>query len=137
MTKSIVAVVGRPNVGKSTLVNRITQQRDAIGHESRGVTRDRSYHDAEWSGREFVLVDTGGIESVKSKDKFAPRIREQALMACEEADAIVFVVDATVGVTDEDEEVARVLRRTKKPIFLVANKLDDPATEETAWETVS
>ena len=137
MTKPIVAVVGRPNVGKSTLVNRITQQREAIVHESRGVTRDRSYHATEWSGRDFVLVDTGGIESVKSKDQFAPHIREQALMACDEADAIVFVVDATVGVTDEDEEVARVLRRSKKPVFLVANKLDDPASEEGAWEFYS
>ena len=137
MTKPIVAVVGRPNVGKSTLVNRITQQREAIVHESRGVTRDRSYHATEWSGRDFVLVDTGGIESVKSKDQFAPHIREQALMACDEADAIVFVVDATVGVTDEDEEVARVLRRSNKPVFLVANKLDDPSSEEGAWEFYS
>lgn len=130
MPKPVVAVVGRPNVGKSTLVNRIAVSRDAIVHESRGVTRDRSYHDADWNGRDFTLIDTGGIESVKSKDVFAPRIREQALMACEEADVIVFVVDGTTGVTDEDEEVARILRKTDKPVFLVVNKKDNPATEQ-------
>ena len=130
MPKPVVAVVGRPNVGKSTLVNRIAVSRDAIVHESRGVTRDRSYHDADWNGRDFTLIDTGGIESVKSKDVFAPRIREQALMACEEADVIVFVVDGTTGVTDEDEEVARVLRRQEKPVLLVVNKRDDPSTEQ-------
>lgn len=130
MPKPVVAVVGRPNVGKSTLVNRIAVSRDAIVHESRGVTRDRSYHDADWNGRDFALIDTGGIESAKSKDVFAPRIREQALMACEEADVIVFVVDGTTGVTDEDEEVARILRKTDKPVFLVVNKKDNPATEQ-------
>ncbi|MDO4797395.1 MAG: ribosome biogenesis GTPase Der [Coriobacteriales bacterium] len=134
MAKPIVAVVGRPNVGKSTLVNRLAEQREAIVHESRGVTRDRSYHETDWNGREFVLVDTGGIESVKSKDTFAPRIREQALIACAEADAIVFVVDGTVGLTDEDEEVARVVRRSKKPVFLVVNKIDDPGRELSTWD---
>lgn len=134
MAKPIVAVVGRPNVGKSTLVNRLAERREAIVHESRGVTRDRSYHETDWNGREFVLVDTGGIESVHSTDTFAPRIREQALMACEEADVIVFVVDGTVGVTDEDEEVARVVRRSKKPAFLVVNKIDDPAREDAVWD---
>ena len=126
MAKPIVAVVGRPNVGKSTLVNRLAQTREAIVHESRGVTRDRSYHEADWNGRDFILIDTGGIESAKSTDAFAPRIREQALLACDEADVIVFVVDGTVGVTDEDEEVARVVRRTKKPVILVVNKMDNP-----------
>lgn len=130
MPKPVVAVVGRPNVGKSTLVNRIAVSREAIVHESRGVTRDRSYHEADWNGRDFILVDTGGIESAKSKDVFAPRIREQALIACEEADVIVFVVDGSTGVTDEDEEVARIVRRTDKPVFLVVNKKDDPATEQ-------
>ena len=133
MPKPIVAVVGRPNVGKSTLVNRIAVSRDAIVHESRGVTRDRSYHEADWNGRDFVLIDTGGIESVKSKDVFAPRIREQALAACEEADVIVFVVDGSVGVTDEDEEVARVVRRSNKPVILVVNKVDNPSSEDEAW----
>ena len=137
MSKPIVAVVGRPNVGKSTLVNRLAQSRDAIVHESRGVTRDRSYHEADWNGRDFVLVDTGGIESAKSKDAFAPRIREQALLACEEADVIVLVVDGTVGVTDEDEEVARVVRRAKKPVILVVNKMDNPANELASWQYYS
>ncbi len=134
MAKPIVAVVGRPNVGKSTLVNRLAERREAIVHESRGVTRDRSYHETDWNGREFVLVDTGGIESIHSKDTFAPRIREQALMACDEADVIVFVVDGTVGLTDEDEEVARVVRRSKKPSFLVVNKIDDPSRELATWD---
>ena len=133
MAKPIVAVVGRPNVGKSTLVNRITEKRDAIVHESRGVTRDRSYHDCDWNGREFIMIDTGGIESMKSKDTFAPRIREQALAACDEADVIVFVVDGTVGVTDEDEEVARVVRKFSKPVFLCVNKLDNPESDLEAW----
>lgn len=130
MPKPIVAVVGRPNVGKSTLVNRLAQRREAIVHESRGVTRDRSYHDADWNGHEFCLIDTGGIESVKSKDQFAPHIREQALLACEEADVIVFVVDGKTGITDEDEEVARIVRRSDKPVFLVVNKKDNPETEQ-------
>ncbi|MDO5118499.1 MAG: ribosome biogenesis GTPase Der [Coriobacteriales bacterium] len=134
MPKPIVAVVGRPNVGKSTLVNRLAETREAIVHESRGVTRDRSYHTTDWNGREFVLIDTGGIESVKSKDVFAPRIREQALAACDEADVIVFVVDGTVGVTDEDEEVARVVRKADKPTFLCVNKLDNPDNEMAAWD---
>lgn len=137
MSKPIVAVVGRPNVGKSTLVNRLAVNRDAIVHESRGVTRDRSYHDCDWNGREFTLIDTGGIESIKSKDVFAPRIREQALAACDEADVIVFVVDGTVGVTDEDEEVARVVRRSGKPVFLCVNKLDDPNQDLNAWDYYS
>ncbi len=137
MSKPVVAVVGRPNVGKSTLVNRLSVNRDAIVHESRGVTRDRSYHDCDWNGREFVLIDTGGIESLKSKDVFAPRIREQALAACDEADVIVFVVDGTVGVTDEDEEVARVVRKSKKPVFLVVNKIDNPETMLDDWNYYS
>lgn len=135
MSLPVVAVVGRPNVGKSTLVNRIVQSRDAIVHESRGVTRDRSYHKADWNGRDFVIIDTGGIESVKSKDTFAPRIREQAVMAAEEADAIIFVVDGSTGITDEDEEVAKILRKQDKPVFLVVNKKDNPATEnDNLWD---
>ena len=135
MSLPVVAVVGRPNVGKSTLVNRIVQSRDAIVHESRGVTRDRSYHKADWNGRDFVIIDTGGIESVKSKDTFAPHIREQAVMAAQEADAIIFVVDGSTGITDEDEEVAKILRKQDKPVFLVVNKKDNPATEnDNLWD---
>ena len=130
MSKPIVAVVGRPNVGKSTLVNRIALSRDAIVHESRGVTRDRSYHEADWNGRDFVIIDTGGIESIKSKDVFAPGIREQAILATQEADVIVFVVDGATGITDEDEEVARIIRKTDKPVFLCVNKKDNPSTEQ-------
>ena len=123
MSKPIVAVVGRPNVGKSTLVNRLAVSRDAIVHESRGVTRDRSYHNTDWNGRDFVLIDTGGIESIKS--------------ACAEADVIVFVVDGSVGLTDEDEEVARVVRKSGKPVFLVVNKIDDPDRELNTWDFYS
>lgn len=136
--KPIVAVVGRPNVGKSTLVNRITQTSDAIVHESRGVTRDRSYYDADWSGHEFTLVDTGGIEPMKSEDIFSASIRDQALAAAEEADVILFVVDGSVGVTEEDESVARMIKRAKKPTFLLVNKLDNPDREqERLWEFYS
>lgn len=137
MSKPLVAVVGRPNVGKSTLVNRLAESHEAIVHESYGVTRDRSYHDCEWSGHEFVLVDTGGIEPERSKDAFASSIREQAVIACEEADAIVFVVDGTVGVTDEDEEVARIVRCTHKPVLLVVNKMDNPDDELAVWQYLS
>ena len=136
--KPIVAVVGRPNVGKSTLVNRIAQTSDAIVHESRGVTRDRSYYDADWSGHEFTLVDTGGIEPMKSEDIFSASIRDQALAAAEEADVILFVVDGSVGVTEEDESVARMIKRAKKPTFLLVNKLDNPDREqERLWEFYS
>lgn len=136
--KSIVAVVGRPNVGKSTLVNRLAQTSDAIVHESRGVTRDRSYHDADWNGREFTIVDTGGIEPLKSDDVFATSIRDQAMAAAEEAAVILFVVDGTTGVTEEDEAVARFLKRVDKPIFLLVNKLDNPDREgDNIWEFYS
>lgn len=136
--KPIVAVVGRPNVGKSTLVNRLARTQDAIVHESRGVTRDRSYHDADWNGRDFILVDTGGIEPLKSDDVFSASIRDQALAAAEEADVVLFVVDGSVGVTEEDESVARMLKRVKKPLFLLVNKLDNPDREqERLWEFYS
>lgn len=137
MAKPIVAIVGRPNVGKSTLVNRIAQGRDAIVHESRGVTRDRSYHEADWNGVEFVLIDTGGIESEKSSDQFSGRIREQAMAAVEEADAVLFVVDSRTGATEEDEVVARILRKGDKPVFLVVNKVDDPTDESALWDFYS
>lgn len=136
--KPIVAIVGRPNVGKSTLVNRLCQTSDAIVHESRGVTRDRSYHDADWNGREFLVVDTGGIEPMKSDDVFATSIRDQALAAADEAAVILFVVDGRTGVTEEDESVARMLKRAKKPVFLLVNKLDNPDREaDNLWEFYS
>jgi GTPase len=125
MSLPVVAVVGRPNVGKSTLVNRLAQTAEAIVHQSRGVTRDRSYHAADWNGRDFMLIDTGGIDFSR-EDAFAPSIKSQALAAVEEADVILFMVDATVGVTPEDEQVARILQRADKPVMLLVNKLDQP-----------
>ncbi|MCL2024985.1 MAG: ribosome biogenesis GTPase Der [Coriobacteriia bacterium] len=129
----IVAVVGSPNVGKSTLINRIAQSEDAIVHEQRGVTRDRSYHEAEWCGTHFLLVDTGGIE-MASTDEFQAGIRVQAEMATHEADAIVLVVDGKVGLTADDEEIARLLKRADKPIFLAVNKVDTPGSETETYE---
>lgn len=133
MPLPIVAIVGRPNVGKSTLVNRIAQVDDAIVHEMRGVTRDRSYHNADWNGVDFKLIDTGGIE-VGSDDAFQGSITAQALEAARQADVIVFVVDGKVGINADDEEVARILRRADKPVLLAANKMDHPKLEEGLWE---
>jgi GTP-binding protein len=130
----IVAVVGRPNVGKSTFINRITLSNDAIVHEQRGVTRDRSYHSADWNGREFMLIDTGGIEMGGGGDVFQSSIRNQALVAIEEADVILFMVDAQSGLTAEDESVARLLKRSDRPVMLLVNKLDNPEREDGLWE---
>lgn len=133
MSLPIVAVVGRPNVGKSTLINRITQTEDAIVHEMRGVTRDRSYHRADWNGVDFMLIDTGGM-AIGEGDRFQHDITSQALMACEEADCIIFLVDGRTGVTEEDQEIARILKRTKTPVILVVNKMDNPQAEDAIWE---
>jgi len=133
MTLPIVAVVGRPNVGKSTFVNRMIQAQDAIVHPASGVTRDRSYHRADWNGREFMLVDTGGIE-FSTDDAFGESIRAQAVTAAREADVVVFLVDGSVGVAPGDEEVAALLRREKLPVFLVVNKLDTPGREDAIHE---
>ncbi len=126
----VVAVVGRPNVGKSTLVNRILGRREAVVQDVPGVTRDRIFYDADWNGRRFVLVDTGGWDP--DGDGMAARITEQAELAVATADAVVFVVDATIGTTDDDEAVVRVLRRSKKPVLLAANKVDDARGEAEA-----
>jgi len=134
MALPIVAVVGRPNVGKSTFVNRITQTADAIVHEARGVTRDRSYHHADWNGVDFMMIDTGGIESGKTADEFQSSIRQQAFMAAEEADAIVFLVDGKVGMTPEDAEVARILLRAGRPTFIAVNKMDTPGRDDEMHE---
>lgn len=121
---AIVAIVGRPNVGKSTLFNRITESRKAIVQETSGVTRDRHYGKGEWNGTEFSVIDTGGY--VKgSDDVFEDEIRKQVMIAIEEADLIVFVVDVETGITDLDEAVANVLRQTTKPILVVSNKVDN------------
>ena len=120
---NIVAIVGRPNVGKSTLFNRLTQTRQAIVNETAGTTRDRQYGKVEWGGREFSIIDTGGWV-VNSEDIFEEEINKQVAIAIEEADVILFVVDAINGATDLDDHVAAILRRSKKPIILVANKAD-------------
>lgn len=121
---NLVAIVGRPNVGKSTLFNRLTQTRQAIVNEQEGTTRDRQYGKAEWCGREFSVVDTGGWV-VNSDDIFEEEIRKQVIIAVDEADVILFLVDVQNGVTDLDDQVASILRRAKKPVLLVANKVDD------------
>jgi GTPase len=126
----VVAVVGRPNVGKSTLVNRIIGRREAVVQDVPGVTRDRVSYDALWNGRQFVVVDTGGWAS--DATGMAAQIAGQAEIAIDLADAVLFVVDATVGVMDEDEAVVRVLRRSQKPVVLAVNKVDDPRTEAEA-----
>ena len=119
----LVAIVGRPNVGKSTLFNRLTQTRTAIVDGTAGTTRDRQYGKVEWCGKEFSIVDTGGWV-VNSEDIFESEINKQVELAIEEADVILFVVDAMNGVTDLDDHVAEILRRSKKPVILVANKVD-------------
>ena len=126
----VVAVVGRPNVGKSTLVNRIIGRREAVVQDVPGVTRDRVSYDANWNGREFVVVDTGGW--APDAKGMAAQIAEQAELAIAAADAVLFVVDATVGTLDADEAVVQVLRRSKKPVVLAANKVDDQRTEAEA-----
>ena len=124
--ENLVAIVGRPNVGKSTLFNRLTQSRRAIVSDTAGTTRDRQYGKCSWNGREFSIVDTGGWV-VKSDDIFEDAIRRQVIVATEEADVVLFVVDVSTGVTDWDEDVALILRRTKLPVILVANKVDNSA----------
>ncbi|RZA01196.1 MAG: ribosome biogenesis GTPase Der [Sphingobacteriaceae bacterium] len=121
---NIVAIVGRPNVGKSTLYNRLTESRKAIVDDFSGVTRDRHYGKAEWLNHQFTLIDTGGYVA-NSTDVFEAAIREQVIIAIEEASVILFVVDVTTGITDLDDEIASLLRRSKKPVFVVVNKLDN------------
>ena len=129
----LVAIVGRPNVGKSTLFNRLTESRQAIVHNEPGVTRDRVYGQVLWNGREFALVDTGGYVP-RSADCFERAIREQVEIALVEADIILLVTDITAGVTDLDEEMARMLRRSKKPVLVVANKADN---QQRRWDAAS
>ena len=121
---NLVAIVGRPNVGKSTLFNRLTQSRQAIVSDTAGTTRDRQYGKCDWNGREFSVVDTGGWV-VNSDDVFEEEIRKQVIVATEEADLLLFLVDGQNGLTDWDEDVARILRRTKLPVLLVVNKVDN------------
>jgi GTP-binding protein len=121
---NIVAIVGRPNVGKSTLFNRLIGTRKAIVNETAGVTRDRNYGKADWNGVEFSVIDTGGY-SFNSEDVFDEEIRKQVMLAIDEADAILFVLDVQHGMTDLDQAVAKILRRTSKKVYLVANKADN------------
>jgi len=134
MTRPVVAVVGRPNVGKSTLVNRIVGRREAIVEERPGVTRDRKVVEAEWAGRDFTLVDTGGW--MAGGDALDGKVSEQAERAMREADVIMFVVDAAVGVTADDEAVAELLRRGNLPVLVVANKVDAEKREPDIWDFV-
>jgi len=133
---NIIAIVGRPNVGKSTLFNRLTGNRQAIVDAISGVTRDRHYGKSDWNGKEFSVIDTGGY-IVGSDDIFESEIRKQVNLAMEEADIILFVTDATEGVTPLDEEVATIIRRSVKPVYLVVNKTDNPSRYTDAMEFYS
>ena len=133
--KQIVAIVGRPNVGKSTLMNRILGRREAIVEEQPGVTRDRKEVEASWQGREFTLVDTGGW--IGAGDSLDEKVSRQSERAMSEADVVLFVVDSTVGVTEDDARVAALLRGTDAPVIVVANKVDDRVHEASIWELMS
>jgi len=128
-----VAIVGFPNVGKSTLVNRLTGSRQAVVHETQGTTRDRKELVAEWNGRRFLLVDTGGVD-IADASPITRQIVEQARAAIGDADLVLFVVDARAGVTPGDEELAQILRESKKDVIVIANKIDDPSQEVLALE---
>ena len=128
-----VAIVGFPNVGKSTLINRLTGSRAAVVHETSGVTRDRKELVGEWNGKRFLLIDTGGVD-IADQSPMTKSIAAQAKQAVGEADLVLFVVDARAGVTPGDEEVADILRRARKPVLLIANKIDDPAQESLALD---
>ncbi len=133
---SIVAIVGRPNVGKSTLFNRMVQRRDAIVDAISGVTRDRHYGKSDWNGKNFSLIDTGGYE-VGSDDIFEEEIRKQVQLAIDEADIIIFVVDVETGITPTDVRVAEILRKVKKPVFIAVNKVDNSMRQADAMEFYS
>ena len=133
MGKPIVAIVGRPNVGKSTLFNKLAGKRISIVQDTPGVTRDRVYAEAEWLSYNFTMIDTGGIEPERD-DIIVKQMRRQANIAIETADVIVFIVDGKEGITAADEEVANMLRKSKKPVVLVVNKVDSLKEEENAWE---
>jgi GTP-binding protein len=132
VTLPVVAIVGRPNVGKSTLVNRIVGRREAIVEERPGVTRDRKELETDWRGRRFMVVDTGGW--MAGGDGLDAKVSEQAERAIKGADVVLFVADATVGITEEDDRVAAILRRTKRPVVVVVNKVDSEHRETDAWD---
>jgi GTP-binding protein len=128
-----VAIVGFPNVGKSTLVNRLTATRQAVVHETQGTTRDRKELVCEWNGRQFLLIDTGGVD-IADPSPITRQIAEQARAAIAEADLVLLVVDARAGITPGDEELAQILRESRKPVLVIANKIDDPSQESLALE---
>ncbi|MDQ3643004.1 MAG: ribosome biogenesis GTPase Der [Actinomycetota bacterium] len=132
MSLPVIAIVGRPNVGKSTLVNRIVGRREAIVEEQPGVTRDRKELETDWRGRRFMIVDTGGW--MAGGDGLDAKVSEQAERAIKGADVVLFVTDATVGVTEDDDKVAAVLRRAKRPVLMVVNKVDSEHRETDAWD---
>ncbi|MEW6377139.1 MAG: ribosome biogenesis GTPase Der [Thermodesulfobacteriota bacterium] len=131
--KPIIAIIGRPNVGKSTLFNRIAGGKKAIVTDEPGVTRDRNYVDVEWEGKAFTLIDTGGFEPV-SKDRIFIQMREQCQLAMDEAEVILFIMDGKEGLTPSDKEIADILRRLNKPVFYIVNKIDGPKHEEKTFE---
>jgi GTP-binding protein len=133
MAKPVVAIVGRPNVGKSTFFNRCVGARDAIVYDTPGVTRDRLYREVEWSGYKFLLVDTGGLMP-DATEEITGQVKQQVNLAIEEADVIIFIVDGKQGMTGADEDIANMLRRTKKPLILAANKIDEPHEEANLLE---
>ena len=137
MYKPLVAVVGRPNVGKSTLFNAIVKKRISIVEDIPGVTRDRIYFDAEWLGHEFTMIDTGGIEFIDSDDNIFTSMRYQAELAIHEADVILYVVDGKMGIQPQDQEIANILRSSGKPIILVVNKIDSIEQEVNIYEFYS
>lgn len=132
MTKPVVAIVGRPNVGKSTIFNRIVGERVSIVEDIPGVTRDRIYSSAEWLTHDFNIIDTGGIEI--GDEPFLEQIRQQAEIAIEEADVIIFMTNGREGVTAADEQVAKILYKTKKPVVLAVNKIDNPDMREMIYD---
>ena len=134
MSKPLVAIVGRPNVGKSTIINGLAQKRVSIVEDIPGVTRDRIYCDVRWLDREFTMIDTGGIEFRDEADQISDGIRQQAQLAMEEADVILFVVDARVGVQEDDQTIAGMLRRTGKPVVLCVNKVDSENQKMDTYE---
>lgn len=133
---NLVAIVGRPNVGKSTLFNRLTETRDAIVDPESGVTRDRKYGTVEWSGVKFSIIDTGGYIN-NSEDRFEQEIRDQVKISIEEANLILFMVDVTTGITDIDDEIVTILRRSTKKVMLIVNKVDTSVREKDAYEFYS